>query len=67
MWMREKMVHGLPEHIPLHAQELNYGVGICELEDHVEEKGLSSNWLTKFQPVKKIPLVGFHSCLLKCT
>jgi hypothetical protein len=33
----------LPESIPLHAQRLNYGVDICELEDHVGEKGLSLN------------------------
>jgi hypothetical protein len=34
--------HGLLENIPLHAQGLNCGVGICELEDHVGEKRLNS-------------------------
>jgi hypothetical protein len=38
MWVREKMVpkHKLPENISFHGQGLNYGVSICELEDHVE-------------------------------
>ncbi len=42
-WVREKMVpkHELPKRIPLHGQELNYGTSICELEDHVGEKGLT--------------------------
>ncbi len=31
------------ENIPLHNQGLNYRAGICELEDHVREKGLKSN------------------------
>jgi hypothetical protein len=29
--------------IPLHGERLNCGVNICELEDHVEEKGWSLN------------------------
>jgi hypothetical protein len=29
----------LPKSIRLHAQRLNYGIGVCELEDHVGEKG----------------------------
>jgi len=33
----------LPESIPLHAQGLNCGVGVCELEDHVGEEELNSN------------------------
>ncbi len=41
------------ESTPLHGQGLKCGVGICELEDHVGEKGLSSNWATKLGPAKK--------------
>jgi hypothetical protein len=43
----------LIENIPLHGQRLNYGSNVCELEDHVGEKGWSSNWLTKLGPTKK--------------
>jgi hypothetical protein len=45
MWVWEKMVpkRELPESIPLHAQGLNCGASVCELEDHVGEKGLSLN------------------------
>jgi hypothetical protein len=41
MWVREKMVpkHKLFENIPLNAQGLNCEANICELEDHVGEKG----------------------------
>jgi len=41
MWVWEKMVpkRELLKSIPLHAQGLNYKVSICELEDHVGEKG----------------------------
>ncbi len=43
--MQKKMVpkHELHESISLHAQGLNCEVGVCELENHVGEKGLSSN------------------------
>jgi len=34
--------HELLESIPLHDQGLNYGINICELEDHVGEKVLIS-------------------------
>jgi hypothetical protein len=46
MW--EKMVpkHELLDSILLHAQGLKYEVNICELEDHVGEKGLNSNCVT---------------------
>jgi hypothetical protein len=45
MWVREKMSpkHELLETIPLHGQGLNCRTNVCELEDHVKEKGLSSN------------------------
>jgi len=36
-------MHELLESIPLHNKGLNYGANVCELEDHVKEKGLSSN------------------------
>jgi hypothetical protein len=29
----------LPKNICLHAQRLNCGIGVCELEDHVGGKG----------------------------
>jgi hypothetical protein len=37
MWEWEKMVlkRELPKSIRMHAQGLNYGIGVCELEDHV--------------------------------
>ncbi len=59
MW--EKMVpkHELFECIPMHDQRLNYRGNICELEDHVGEKGLSSNWPMKLGLVKKIFLQVF--------
>jgi len=31
------------ESIPLHGQGLNCRISVCELEDHVGEKGLSLN------------------------
>ncbi len=33
----------LPKNIPFHAQRLNCGAGVCELKDHVKEKGLNTN------------------------
>jgi len=59
--------HKLPKNIFLDAQRLNYGVGVCELEDHVGEKGLSSNWSTKLGLAKKTPLASFPNRLLKST
>jgi hypothetical protein len=43
--MQEKMVpkHKLPVNIILHSQGLNCETNVCELEDHVEEKGWSLN------------------------
>jgi len=35
--------HELTKNIPLHNERLNYKVNICELEDHVGEKGWSLN------------------------
>ncbi len=65
--MQEKMVlkHKLPESIPLHDQRLNYEADICELEDHVGEKGLNPNWPTKLGLVKKGPLASFPNRMLK--
>ncbi len=44
-WVQEKMAPKckLHESIPLHTQDLNYETNVCELEDHVEKKGLNSN------------------------
>ncbi len=53
--------------IPLHGQRLNYETNVCELEDHVREKGWNLNWLKKLGPPKKIHLVSFPNCLLKNT
>jgi hypothetical protein len=54
MWVQEKILpkYELPKSIPLHVQELNYGINICELEDHVEEEGLSLSWPSKLQLIK---------------
>ncbi len=43
--MREKMVpkRELPKNIPLHNQGLNYEINVCELEDHIGEKGWNLN------------------------
>ncbi len=56
--MQEKMVlkRKLLESIPLHGQRLNYETNICELEDHVGQKGLNSNWPTKLGFAKKVLL-----------
>ncbi len=45
----------LPKSISLHAQGLNCRANVCELEDHVGEKGLNLNWSTKLGPTKEIP------------
>jgi hypothetical protein len=50
--------------IPLHVLELNYGVNIFELEDHVGEEALSSYLPPKFGPTKRI-LASFSNYLLK--
>jgi hypothetical protein len=65
--MEEIMVleHKLLKILPLHIQGLNYAKGIYELEDHVEEEALSSNLLSKFRPIKKIPFVGFPNRMLE--
>jgi hypothetical protein len=57
--------HKLLENIPLHDQGLNCGTGICELEDHVGEKGLNSNWPTKLGLAKKTFPTSFPNCLLE--
>ncbi len=45
--------------------KLNYGTCVCELEDYVREKGLSSNWPTKFGHAKKTPHASFLGLLLE--
>jgi hypothetical protein len=57
--------HELPKSISLHAQRLNCEIGFCELEDHVGEKGLRSNWPTKLGSQKKIPFASFRNRLLE--
>jgi hypothetical protein len=54
--------HKLFESISLHDQRLNYGINICELEDHVGEKGFSLNWPIKFRPTKKLLQVFPITC-----
>jgi len=68
-WVWEKMVpkHELFENIPLHSQGLNCKVNVCELEDHVGEKGWSLKWLTKLGPTKKTPFPSFPNYLLEIT
>jgi hypothetical protein len=48
--------HELLKIIPLHRQRLNCETNICELEDHVGEKGWNLNWPTKLGLVKKLLL-----------
>jgi hypothetical protein len=66
--VQEKMVPKceLLESIPLHGQKFNYGANVCELEDHVGEKGWSSNWLIKLGPIKKTLHASFPNHLLEC-
>ncbi len=50
----------LPKSIPLRAQGSNYEANVCELEDHVGEKGLSLNWpKKKLGPQKKLLMQVF--------
>jgi hypothetical protein len=55
----------LPKIVPLHAQKLNYGTNICELEDRVGEERLNLNWLPKLVPTQKTPFTSFLNHLLK--
>ncbi len=57
--------HKLFKNIPVHGQRLNYGTNICELENHVGEKGWSSNWLTKLGLAKEILPTSFPTCMLE--
>ncbi len=63
----KKMVpkHKLPKNIPLHPRKLNCGTYICELEDHVGEKGLNLKWPSNFGPTKKTLLASFPCRLLE--
>ncbi len=54
----------LPKSIPLRAQGSNYEANVCELEDHVGEKGLSLNWPKKIRPTKKTFDASIFGCLL---
>jgi hypothetical protein len=65
--VQEKMVpnHELPESNPLHGSRLNYETNICELEDHVGEKGWSSNWPTKLGPAKNDSFYKFSQSLAR--
>jgi hypothetical protein len=58
--------HELPNNISLHGRRLNCGTNICELEDHVGEKGWNLNWLKTFGPTKKTP-ISFPNYMLKNT
>jgi hypothetical protein len=51
--------HELLKSIPLQGQGLNFKANVCELEDHVGEKGWNSNWPTKLGFVKKFLLQVF--------
>ncbi len=46
--------------IPMHNQGLKYEASVCELEDHVGEKGMHSNWPTKLGPTKKNSSCKFY-------
>ncbi len=51
--------HELFENIPLYIQKLNCKENIYELEDHVGEKALSSNYLPKLGLAKELLLKVF--------
>jgi len=65
--VQKKMVpnHELFESIPLQGQGFNSEANVCELEDHVGEKGWSSNWPTKLGLAKNTHLASFPNCLLE--
>jgi hypothetical protein len=65
VWKKMVPKHELFESIPLHGQGLNYITNICELEDHVGEKGWSLNWLTKFGLAKKNSPCKFSQSLIR--
>jgi len=67
MWVEKKMVPKceLLESIPLHAQKLNCEINVRELEDHVEEEGLSSNWAPKLGLTKKTFHASFPNGMLE--
>jgi hypothetical protein len=54
-----------PDNIPLHSHGLNCEVIVCDLEDHVGEKGWNSIWSTKLGLAKKSPPTNFPNHLLK--
>jgi hypothetical protein len=55
MWVWEKMVPKceVHENIPLHIQGLNYKASLCELKDHVGEKGVKLKLADKTWACKK--------------
>ncbi len=53
------------ENIPLQIQKLNCRENVYELEDHVGEEALISNWSPKPGPIKIIFLINLLNCLLK--
>jgi hypothetical protein len=53
------------KNIPLHLQNLNCKENVYELEDHVGEKALTSNWLPKLGPIKIILPISLLNCLLE--
>jgi hypothetical protein len=53
------------ENIPLHIQKLNCRENVYELEDHVREKALTSNWSPKLGPIKIIFPISLLNYLLE--
>jgi len=53
------------ENISLHIQKLNCKENVYELEDHVGEEVLTSNWSPKLRPIKIIFFISLLNCLLK--
>jgi hypothetical protein len=51
----------LLENISLHAQRLNCGACVYELEYHVGEKKLNLNWLPMLGLINKKPLLQVFS------
>jgi len=51
----------------LHVEGLNCAASVCELEDHVGEEGLNSNWSPKIELTKKNKNYKFsQSPIRKC-
>ncbi len=67
MWVQGKRCQSMNclKVFPYTSKKLNCEKNVYELEDHVEEKALSSNLLPKVGLARKTCLASFFSCLLE--